>query len=172
MAWARRVFTDEVHASIPLPMLSPTLRRVRGALGLALTWAVTWAVAAGLAGGTLSSIILWIRGTPVPFPLLFIAFGIAGAISGFVSGAGFALLLTTSARRHTLGDINPLQFGLLGAIPAAVFGMVLFRHAGLALLATGFGYVAATGSLVLARRANARELDGPSRRPRLEHGEE
>lgn len=153
-------------------MLSPTLRRVRGAFGLALTWAVTWAIAAGLTGGPISAILLWIRGTHVPLPLLVGAFGLAGAISGFVSGAGFALLLTTSARRHTLGDINPLQFGLLGAIPAAVFGMVLFRHAGLALLATGFGYVAATGSLVLARRANARELDEPPRWHRLERGEE
>jgi len=148
-------------------MLSPTLRRVRGVFGLALTWAVTWAIAAGLTGGPLSAIALWLRGARVPLALLIGAFGLAGAISGFVSGAGFALLLTTSARRHTLGDINPLQFGLLGAIPAAVFGVLVFRHAGFALLATGFGYVAATGSLVLARRANTRELEGPGRWERL-----
>ena len=148
-------------------MLSPTLRRARGAFGLALTWAVTWAIAAGLTGGTVSAIMLWLRGSHVPFPLLVGAFGLAGAISGFVSGAGFALLLTTSARRHTLGDINPVQFGLLGAVPAAIFGWVLFRQAGLALIATGFGFVAATGSLVLARRANARELEGPGEWRRL-----
>lgn len=148
-------------------MLSPTLRRVRGVFGLALTWAVTWAIAAGVTGGPLAAIALWLRGTPVPLPLLVGAFALAGAISGFVSGAGFAILLTTSARRHTLSDINPLQFGLLGAIPAAVFGVLVFRHAGLALLATGFGYVAATGSLVLARRASAREIEGPDRWERL-----
>jgi hypothetical protein len=152
-------------------MLSPTLRRVRGALGLALTWAVTWAVAAGLAGGILSSIVLLLRGTIPPVGLLIAAFALAGAISGFVSGAGFALLLTTSARRRTLDDLNPLHFGALGAIPAAVFGWILFHQAGLTVIATGVGFVAATGSLILARRANDREIEGAQGWRALPHGE-
>ena len=142
-------------------MLSPTLRRLRGALGLALTWAVLWGIAAGLTGGIVSSVILLLRRTIPPVGLLMAAFALAGAISGFVSGAGFALLLTTSARRRTLGDLNPLHFGVLGAIPAAVFGWLLFHQAGLAFIATSFGFVAATGSLILARRANDRELESP-----------
>jgi len=153
-------------------MLSPTLRRVRGALGLALTWAVTWAVAAGITGGILSSVMLLLRGRIPPVGLLVGAFALAGAISGFVSGAGFALLLTTSARRRTLDDLNPVQFGMLGAIPAAVFGWVLFHEAALVFIATGFGFVAATGSLILARRANDREIEGPGAWKRLQHGEE
>ena len=140
-------------------MISSNLRRLRGAFGLAVTWAVTWAIAAGLTGGIATSTVLWLRGMHAPVVQLIIAFALAGGISGFVSGAGFALLLTTSARRHTLGDLNPIQFGLLGAIPAAIFGWVLFRQAGLALVATGFGFVAATGSLILARRASAREIE-------------
>jgi len=141
-------------------MLSPTLRRVRGAFGLALTWAVTWGVAAGLTGGILSSVVLLLRGTTPPVPLLIGAFALAGAISGFVSGAGFALLLTTSAHRRTLDQLNPLHFGALGAIPAAVFGWLLFRQLGPTFIATSFGFVAATGSLILARRANDREIEG------------
>jgi len=148
-------------------MLSPALRRVRGALGLALTWAVTWAVAAGLTGGLVSSAILLLRGTIPPVGLLIAAFALAGAISGFVSGAGFALLLTTSAHRRTLDDLNPLHFGALGAIPAAVFGWLLFHQAGLAFIATTFGFVAATGSLILARRANDREIEGAGRKSYL-----
>jgi hypothetical protein len=143
-------------------MTSPTFRRLRGVFGLAATWAVAWAIAAGLTGGITSALILWIRGAPAPVVLLIAAFAVAGAISGFVSGAGFALLLTTSAHRRTLGDLNPIQFGVLGAVPAALFGWLLFRQAGLALIATGFGFLAATGSLVLARRANARELESGS----------
>jgi hypothetical protein len=153
-------------------MLSPTLRRLRGALGLALTWAVLWGIAAGFTGGIVSSVILLLRGTIPPVPLLMAAFALAGAISGFVSGAGFALLLTTSARRRTLDDLNPLHFGALGAIPAAVFGWLLFHQAGLAFIATSFGFVAATGSLILARRANDRELQSPARWGRLPHGDE
>ena len=153
-------------------MLSPTLRRVRGVFGLALTWAVLWGIAAAVAGGILSSVVLLLRGTIPPVGLLMAAFAIAGAISGFVSGAGFALLLTTSARRRTLDDLHPLHFGALGAIPAAVFGWILFHQAGLAFIATSFGFVAATGSLVLARRANDREIDNPSRWGRLQHGSE
>lgn len=152
-------------------MLSPTLRRVRGAFGLALTWAVTWAVAAGITGGLVSSVLLLLRGRIPPVGMLIGAFALAGAISGFVSGAGFALLLTTSARRRTLDDLNPVQFGLLGAIPAAVFGWLLFHEAALAFIATGFGFVAATGSLVLARRANDRELEAPGGWKRLQRGE-
>ena len=153
-------------------MPTSNLRRLRGALGLAATWAVTWAIAAGVIGGLATSAVLILRGHFPPVPMLMGAFALAGGISGFVSGAGFALLLTTSARRRTLDDLNPLHFGLLGAIPAAVFGWVLFRQAGLALVATGFGFVAATGSLVLARRANAREIDDPPRRLALEHGDD
>ena len=149
-------------------MLSPTLRRVRGALGLALTWSVIWGIAAGITGGILSSVVILLRGTIPPVGLLIAAFALAGAISGFVSGAGFALLLTTSARRRTLDDINPLHFGALGAIPAAVFGWILFHQAGLAFIATSFGFVAATGSLVLARRANDREIESPPQWGRLE----
>ena len=145
-------------------MLSPTLRRVRGAFGLALTWAVTWGVAAGVTGGILSSVVLLLRRTIPPVGLLIAAFALAGAISGFVSGAGFALLLTTSARRRTLDDLNPLHFGALGALPAAVFGWLLFHQAALAFIATSFGYVAATGSLILARRANEREIEGLGRK--------
>jgi hypothetical protein len=149
-------------------MTSLTLRRIRGTFGLATTWAVIWAIAAGFTGGLTSAFVLWIRGTPAPVGMLIAAFALAGAVSGFVSGAGFALLLTTSAHRRTLGDLNPIQFGLLGAIPAAVFGWLLFRQAGLALVATSFGFVAATGSLILARRANARELESGSATPWIE----
>ncbi len=153
-------------------MPTSNIRRLRGALGLALTWGVTWAIAAGLIGGLATSAVLMLRGHFPPVPLLMAAFALAGGISGFVSGAGFALLLTTSARRRTLEDINPLQFGLLGAIPAAVFGWILFRQAGPALVATGLGFVAATGSLVLARRANARELEEPPRLLAIHNGDE
>lgn len=142
-------------------MLSPTLRRVRGTFGLALTWAVIWGIAAGISGGIVASVALLLRGRTPPVGLLMAAFALAGAISGFVSGAGFALLLTTSARRRTLDDINPIHFGALGAIPAAVFGWLVFHQAGLAFISTSFGFIAATGSLILARRANDRELEGP-----------
>lgn len=151
-------------------MPTSNLRRLRGALGLAVTWGVTWAIAAGLIGGLATSAVLILSGHFPPVPLLIGAFGLAGGISGFVSGAGFALLLTTSARRRTLDDINPIQFGILGAIPAAVVGWLLFHQAGLALVATGFGFVAATGSLVLARRANVRELEADEKRLALESG--
>jgi hypothetical protein len=152
-------------------MLTPTLRRLRGTLGLALTWAVAWAVAAGLTGGFVSSVLLLLRGTFPPVGLLIGAFALAGAISGFVSGAGFALLLTTSARRRTLDELNPIHFGALGALPAAVFGWLLFHETGLALIATSFGFVAATGSLILARRANHREIEEAPGWRSLPHGE-
>ena len=153
-------------------MPTSNLRRLRGALGLAVTWGITWAIAAGLIGGLLTSGVLLLRGHLPPVGLLIGAFALAGGISGFVSGAGFALLLTTSARRRTLDDLNPIQFGLLGAIPAAVFGWLLFRQAGLALVGTAFGFVAATGSLVLARRANTKELESPGRLLALSNGDE
>ena len=153
-------------------MHSSTLRRLRGALGLAITWAVTWGIAAGIAGGLLSSVMVLLHGELPPVGMLIAAFAIAGAISGFVSGAGFALLLTTSAHRRTLDELNPIQFGALGAIPAAVSGWLLFHQAIPALIATGCGFVAAAGSLVLARRANAREIDAPPRLAAISSGDD
>jgi hypothetical protein len=135
-------------------MPTSNLRRLRGALGLAVTWGITWAVASGVIGGLASSLILILRGHFLPPVIMLMgAFALAGGLSGFVSGAGFALLLTTSARRRTLEELNPFKFGVLGAIPAALVGVLVFHEAGLAIIATGFGFVAATGSLILARRA-------------------
>jgi hypothetical protein len=151
-------------------MPTSNLRRLRGAFGLAITWAITWAIAVGVIGGLTTSLVILLRGHFPPVGGLMAAFALAGALSGFVSGAGFALLLTTSARRRTLDELNPLKFGALGAIPAAIFGLLLFREAGLAMVAAGFGFVAATGSLIMARRAPEPELL-PARRALSLRGE-
>ena len=93
-------------------------------------------------------------------------FGIIGA----AMGAAFSAVVRLSFRGRRLADISPLRFGLLGAVVGGV-GVPLFLQTmnvlsgdgpiawGLVtddgVWATVFGGVAAAGSILLARRADA-----------------
>ena len=64
------------------------LRRIRGAIGMGLSWAVGWALA-GLAIGS-----LWTLGVPMEwFVEVFDAPLPALAVPGFFSGAAFSMVL-------------------------------------------------------------------------------
>jgi hypothetical protein len=134
--------------------LSGTLVRIRGAVSLALTWAVTWGAAAGLVGGAITSAVLWTNGFSPPYPELVGAFALAGALSGAVSGLGFAVIVAGMGRRRTLAELSARRLGLLSALPALAIGAMLFGvNEPLFILGTGlFGFAAGTGTLTLARR--------------------
>jgi hypothetical protein len=79
------------------------MRRIRGALGMGLTWAAGWAVAGILIG--VSSLILpflpwdvFFRVFDAPLPML--------AVPGFVGGAIFSVVLGIAGRRHRF-DVLP-----------------------------------------------------------------
>ena len=147
------------------------LRRIRGAVGMGLTWAAGWALFGVLIG--ITSLLL----PGLPWDLFFEVFDaplLALAIPGFVGGAFFSVVLGIAGRRRRFDELSLPRFAAWGAVGGLL--MSLFPAAmvavGLASLNVDLGLftsiiigplalltaVSATGSLALARVAEDRAL--------------
>ena len=150
------------------------LRRIRGAVGTGLVWAVGWAVGGLLIGVT--SLLLpglpwesFFRVFDAPLPAL--------AIPGFFAGVFFSMVLGIAARGRKLSELSVPQFAAWGAVgglllllfPFALVAVGLASREGSSLgtwqiiAAIGPPFIvlsalSASGSLVLARRAEKRTL--------------
>lgn len=145
--------------------MQPWLRRVRGTIGMGLTWAV-----AGGAAGTLVTLGFVVRTgsrPDAPFPLML------GAL-GFVAGVLFAGILRLVEGRRRFEQMSLPRFAAWGAAVglalAATFFLAVSRGdpaflqyfvlVGPLVAAVAAG--CATGSLALARRARHRALPEPT----------
>ena len=139
-------------------------RRIRGAIGMGLTWAAAW-FAAGILLARVSS-----SNADLPFALLF-------APLGFFTGIIFSGILVAIGARRGFDRMSLSRFAGLGAVSgfllsgifvvgaalrgASMWGEFLTFGPALAMA----GAVCAAGSLGLAKRAETRELPGPSGNP-------
>lgn len=138
------------------------LRRIRGGVGMGLTWALVWAPVAVLIGllvdpdGSMDE--MW--------PAI-------GAYPGLLGGVVFSIVLAIAARRHRLEDLSLPRVAAWGAAAGLPVGVLPFTigetttERPLWLLATVvvgtitlLSAVSAAGSLALARRAQQRALPG------------
>lgn len=138
------------------------LRRIRGAIGMGLTWAVVWAPVAVLMGlivdpdGSMDE--MWVA---------------IGAYPGFLGGVVFSAVLAMAARRRRLDELSIPRVAAWGAAAGLVVGVLPFTIGesttelplwllasvvigSITLLSAG----SAAGSLALARRAENRALPG------------
>jgi hypothetical protein len=138
------------------------LKRLRGALGMGLIWALTWAATGVLIGAT--SLIV-----PGPFWDAFFAVFDAPlpalGVPGFVGGVLFSLVLGVAGRRRRFHELSLPRFAVLGAIGGLLLSLIpaiaLAEASGsalrlVALIAvplTGMSALSASGTLLLARRA-------------------
>lgn len=139
------------------------LRRIRGAIGVGLTWAAGW----GLFGGTLWLFRAW---------EIALSAGFNYAVSGFVGGALFSLLLRLAEGRRRFDELKITRFagwgalgGLLIGVGYAVVATTLYPEGDYLwgqyfAITTVLGAGSAAGSLALARVTDDRQL--------LEQGEE
>ncbi len=164
--------------------MTQSLRRIRGALGMGLTWAVAWAIAGLLIG--VSSILLpflpwdaFFAFYDAPQPTL--------ARPGFIGGALFSVVLGIAGRRRRFDELSMPRFAAWGALGGLLLSMVpdALVAAGLATLGESsalalgeitlvlaaplslLGSASAAGSLTLARRSQP-SLPRSSAAPRLE----
>lgn len=135
--------------------MNPWLRRLRGAVGMGITWAVAWAgfgllIGLGLVVGLPLGWFVEVFDAPLP----------ALAIPGFFSGAAFSLVLGVAARRRRFDQLSLPLFAGLGALGGLLLallpaGALALRSPGvLAVIAgtlTTLSAASATGTLLLAR---------------------
>ena len=137
------------------------LKRIRGAVGMGLTWAAAW-VGVGVVVGLVAGVVAPGAGSVVDWVVSFVR--VLGPM-GFVGGAIFSTALGIIGGRR-LDEMELQHFAGLGG---TVAGVLLFSLSlstgglglvgvlvvpGVALLGAG----SAAGSLALARRVDDREL--------------
>ena len=129
------------------------LRRIRGALGMGLTWGIAWFIP-----GFIPRWVLGMDGD-LPFPILF--FGL-----GFVAGVTFSALLALTEGRRRLDQMSIPRIAAWGAAGGLVLSALFVRGVpyslvqvlGISTTLVLASAACASGSLLLARRAAMREL--------------
>lgn len=132
------------------------LKRIRGAIGMGLTWAIAW-FGAGLA----LLLVVGPDAADVPFPIGF-------AFLGFLSGVTFSGVLGVVEQRRRFDQFSLPRFAGWGAVGglllAGIFVLVgaLLGDTTLDIVTLGsvFGLAgagSAAGSLAIARKARVRE---------------
>jgi len=129
------------------------LRRIRGGVGIGLTWAMTW-----FGAGMVWRFVVGFPPGDVPFPLVF------GAL-GFLTGATFSAVLGVVEGRRRFDQMSVPRFATLGAIAGLLFSVPLALTGGEFLIwlppvVALAGTASAAGTLALARKAEERELPG------------
>ena len=139
-------------------------RRIRGAIGMGLTWGAAW-FGAGILLARVPGFY-----SDLPFALLF------GPL-GFVTGIIFSGVLVVIERRRTFDRVSLSRFAGWGAVSGLLLSGIFVVGAALRggawwgeFLVFGpplamAGAVCAAASLAVARRAERRELPGPSGEP-------
>lgn len=138
------------------------LRRLRGAVGMGLTWAAGWAIFGVLIGvtsvllpGLSWDVIFEVFDAPLP----------ALAVPGFFGGAVFSVVLGIAGRRRRFDEMSLLRFagwGTLGGLLVMAPIMTALGFSPLSLVVAGIMALlcagSATGTLALARMAEDRAL--------------
>lgn len=129
------------------------LRRIRGAIGMGLTWAAAW-----FGAGMILLLVVGVGAADVPFPLFF-------GLLGFLAGATFSVVVGIVEGRRRFDQMSLPRFAGWGALGGLLLSGVFVLLAGLGgeflVLGPVFalaGAGSAAGTLALARRAEKKEL--------------
>jgi hypothetical protein len=124
------------------------LRRIRGAVGIGLTWAAAW-----FGAGMVLLLVVGVGAADVPFPLFF-------GLLGFLAGAIFSGVLGILAGRRRLDQMSLPRFAWSGALGGLLLSGIVALAAGadgeFVVVGPVFalaGAISAAGTLALARRA-------------------
>jgi len=129
------------------------LRRIRGAIGMGLTWAIAW-----FGAGMILLLVVGFGAADVPFPLFF-------ALLGFLAGVTFSGVLGIVEGGRRFDQMSLPRFAGCGAVGGLLLSGIFAWAAGLGgeflVLGPVFalaGAGSAAGTLALARKAEEREL--------------
>jgi hypothetical protein len=138
------------------------LRRLRGALGIGVTWALGWAPI----GAVLGSVLWFLLDVPVGLLAVIQINAIAFGILGFLGGTIFSTVLGLAEGRRQFDELTLPRFAAWGALGGLLLGGLavgagLWGASGVPVVAatvtvaaTLLGAASAVGSLALARHAD------------------
>ena len=140
------------------------LRRIRGTVGMGVTWAAGWAFVVVLMGMT--TILLPGTGLEIIFEAADDELMMIMVLPAFAGGVVFSTVLGIAARRRRFHELSLPQFAawgaigglLLGLLPAAAGAASMAQAAVVIASVTLLSTVSASGSLMLARMSEDREL--------------
>lgn len=144
------------------------LRRIRGAIGIGVTWALGWAPVGAIVG--------WLTGLALGFPLAVIAtnYGVMFGVVGFVGGTIFSSVVRIAEGRRSFEQLSMRRFLAWGAVGGLVLGGLSVSLGLLGAGANALGAViagvttllgtgSAAGTLAIARAGDGpREIGGGS----------
>ena len=131
------------------------VRRLRGALGISLTWGALWATI-GLVLGVIVGVVSPDQVEPGEGP------GRIAAVLGFaglLSGLGFAGLFSFAERRRTIQELSLGRVALWGLLGAAAIPLLTGADASVGLITGPMGALFATASVATGRRAVLRSAE-------------
>lgn len=142
------------------------LRRIRGAIGMGLTWAAGWAPIGAVVGVALYEIL---PASPIGLASVVILNATTFAALGLIGGTVFGAVLRLAEGHHRFEQLSLPRFASWGAVGGVLLGGVAvatglwgagFGPLGACMIgaATLMGGVSATGTLVIARKAQGQGL--------------
>jgi hypothetical protein len=138
--------------------MTDLVRRLRGALGIGVTWGVLWATI-GLILGFVVGVVSPDQIDPGEGPGRVAA--VLGLV-GFLSGLGFSSLFIVAERRKTIHDLSLGRVALWGLLGAAVIPLLTGADPSVGLITGPMGALFATTSVVTARRGGLRGAESPT----------
>lgn len=142
------------------------LRRIRGAIGMGLTWAAGWAPIGAVVGVALHEIL---PASPIGLVSVVILNATTFAALGLIGGTIFGAVLGLAEGHRRFDQLSLPRFASWGAVGGVLLGGMAvaaglwgagFGPLGASMMAaaTLLGGVSATGTLVLARKAQRQGL--------------
>ena len=129
------------------------LRRLRGVVGIGLTWAVGW----GLVGGILTAALWAFRPQDFDTGENVMMGAALFAMAGFLCGSAFSLLFALAERRRAVNDLSVLRAAVWGGIGAAALPILTTMNDSMAILFAPLGAAFAAGAVALAKHGARRE---------------
>ena len=141
------------------------LKRIRGALGTALTWAAGWSVVGTIlwwAGG-----LIFVGGTVAEPAALTATLLVTFGVFGFISGAIFSVVLGLAEGRRRFDQMSLPRFAAWGAVGGLLlttfvvfveWGQLSLEESIILGILPLMGAGSAAGSLALARESDDKDL--------------
>ncbi len=133
------------------------IRRLRGALGIGVTWGVLW-VAFGLVLGLIIGVFRPEEIDPGEGPGKVLPIF---ALVGFLSGLGFAGVLSLAERRRTIHELSLGRAALWGLLGGVAIPLLMGTDGSMGWVTGPMGAIFAAASLATARRGMLREVEPP-----------